>query len=152
MMIGLREMTLDDAADVSRIDRQSFVTPWGTRELKKALIANQVLGIVAHDTSGIVGFQLLELHPTSIRVLRIAAAKKRRRQGIGRRLLHEAKGYLCGERRQLELILPKQCPDIQLFFKVCGFRATHALQDGYRMIYRPGLKRVQHNIKFVRRQ
>jgi len=128
----LREMTVDDLADVHEVERLSFPTPWSTnaflRELTENIYADYIVAAVRGRVIGYAGMWVVidEAHVTNI-----AVHPEFRGRGIGERLLCElfVRAKARGARRMTLEVRPSNEVARHLYEKH-GFVAR-GLRKGY---------------------
>ncbi len=125
---------------VLQIERDAFEKPWTRKQLREMTQRGGVVALIAMDRQQLVGFIIFEVQSNSIDLHNLAVAKSRRQQGIGSRLLDEAKQRLLESRPILRVVISERNLTAQLFYRAAGFRAEETLKDGddelYMMTYR----------------
>jgi ribosomal-protein-alanine N-acetyltransferase len=143
LRVHLRWLVRDDMADALAIERASFAAPWGEEAILGRLRRVNSIAMVALAEGRVVAYMLYELHPRSLRLLRLAAFPGWRRLGVGRQMVARLLGKLAPSgRRRLVADVPEEWLEAQLWLKACGLRATAILKGGrrgnlYRMEARP---------------
>ena len=87
--IEIRQMAEGDLEEVSEIERESFPTPWSKGLFAKELAIPFARAFVAQekDSGKVVGYLCFWLVDQETHILNLAVHPRRRRQGIGTRLL-----------------------------------------------------------------
>jgi len=87
--IEIRQMAEGDLEEVSEIERDSFPTPWSKGLFAKELAIPFARAFVAQekDSGKVVGYLCFWLVDQETHILNLAVHPRRRRQGIGTRLL-----------------------------------------------------------------
>jgi ribosomal-protein-alanine N-acetyltransferase len=87
--VDLRDLTARDLADVERIERTSYPTPWSRSmfagELAKP--SSVCLGAFDVESGHLVGYLVASRYVDAWHVMNVAVARARRRHGIGSTLL-----------------------------------------------------------------
>lgn len=128
----LRDMTVDDLAEVHEVERLSFPTPWSTnaflRELTENIYADYIVAAVKGRVIGYAGMWVVidEAHVTNI-----AVHPEYRGRGIGEQLLSElfVRAKARGARRMTLEVRPSNAVARHLYEKH-GFVAR-GLRKGY---------------------
>lgn len=102
---------------------------WSEGDVRRALSARHVIGLVAESPAGYVaGYVLYRLDPDAITILRLGVDLHRRRQGVGRAILRHLRGKLDRVRRpgqplrhRLVLAAPDDRLDLHCWLRANGF-------------------------------
>jgi ribosomal-protein-alanine N-acetyltransferase len=92
MTIELRRLALDDLAEIERIERLAYPTPWSRSmfagELAKP--SSLSLGAFEGDEGGrLIGYLIISRHVDAWHIMNVAVTPERRRQGIASTMLEE---------------------------------------------------------------
>lgn len=88
----IRPATSADAAALAVLERAAFTDPWSEASLREVLTSSVAFGFVAEEVGGILGYVLGRVVTREGEVLNLAVDPRRRREGIGARLLDVALG------------------------------------------------------------
>lgn len=141
----VRWMIRRDMPSVLRIENASFEYPWTEEDFLSCLRMRSCVGIVAEDIDGnIAGFAIYDLEKSEVRVLSLAVAAERRRDGVGRAIVEKViyKSVASGRNGVVAEVRETNL-QAQLFFRKMGFRAVAIVkefyedtnEDAYRMEY-----------------
>ena len=86
--VRIREMTLDDLAEVARVDAAAFKRLWQNPESSLALALPQAsVATVAEDRCGLVGYQIATANPFGAHLARLAVRPEAQNHGLGSQLV-----------------------------------------------------------------
>ncbi len=87
--VEIREMTEQDLEEVLQIERMSFPTPWSRNLFQRELIIPYARALVAWNrpSQQILGYLCLWIVTQEAHILNLAVHPRRRRQGLGSKLL-----------------------------------------------------------------
>lgn len=89
--VVVRSMSPDDVTTVSRLERESFTTPWSARTFRTLLgRPGAELWVAEHETGGVVGYYVLWCIQDQGELANIAVEARYRGQRIGAMLLDHA--------------------------------------------------------------
>ncbi len=134
MTIEIRRLTLGDLAEIERIEREAYPTPWSRSmfagELAKPSAIS--LGAVDVDAGGrLVGYLIISRYVDAWHVMNVAVARAYRRRGIASRLLAELFRLTEGdERRGYTLEVRVSNTTAIALYERAGFRPT-GVRRGY---------------------
>ena len=112
--VVVRSMSPDDVATVSRLERESFSTPWSARTFRTLLgRPGAELWVAEHETGGVVGYYVLWCIQDQGELANIAVAPQLRDLGLG--------GYLLD--RMAEEALGRGVESLYLEVRVSNTRA-----------------------------
>lgn len=83
----IKHMMAGDTAEIARLEKICFQTPWSKRSIAHELETDYSLWLVAHSEQKIVGYVGSQISFESADVMNIAVDPAFRRQGIARQLL-----------------------------------------------------------------
>ena len=135
-VLSIRWMIRPDLPAVLAISDESFHTPWTQAEFLSVLRKRNVIGLVAEDKQGIVGYAIYQVCKSHTTILNLAVHPWFRRQTCGSQLIRLVVRRARDTRRELvgTVICEDNLPG-QLFLKAKGFRATE-IENG---VYPGGL-------------
>lgn len=127
-MLVIRKMKETDIPAVARLEAEIFPDPWSERALMDSYRQKQTLLLVAYEDYQLIGYLIMYYALEDGEIARIAVIPRKRRQGVGARLLLELEN-LCkigGITRLLLDVRESNGPAIS-FYTDYGF-----VQDGVR--------------------
>lgn len=135
-VLSIRWMIRPDLPAVLAISDESFHTPWTQAEFLSVLRQRNVIGFVATDPHGIVGYVIYELFKSHTAILNLAVHPWHRRQTVGSQMVRVLVRRATEAHRECigTVICEDNLPG-QLFLKANGFRATE-IENG---VYPGGL-------------
>lgn len=129
----VRWMIRRDMPSILRIENSSFEYPWTEEDFLSCLRTRSCVGIVAEDIDGsIAGFAIYDLEKSKVRVLSLAIAAERRRDGVGRAIVEKViyKSVASGRNGVVAEVRETNL-QAQLFFRKMGFRAVAIVKEFY---------------------
>jgi ribosomal-protein-alanine N-acetyltransferase len=98
-LLDIQEMTKEDLEEVLRIERVSFPTPWSRGLFERELVIPFAKAFIAREVpaDSLVGYLCFWLVASETHILNLAVDPRRRRQGIGTRLLEYGIDYCRGK-------------------------------------------------------
>ena len=98
----VRHLQLRDLAEVERIERLSYATPWSRSmfagELSKP--SSVCIGAFEEETDELIGYLIVSRYVDAWHVMNVAVEPSRRRAGIATLLMHELFGLTAGDGRR----------------------------------------------------
>lgn len=88
-MITLREMQIDDLAQVMVIENENFAVPWSEMGFFSFLLREDAIFIVAEEQDVIMGYAGIVTVLDEGDITNVAVRKDRQGEGIGRKLVEE---------------------------------------------------------------
>lgn len=88
-MVQIREMQIDDIEGVMKIENENFVRPWTENGMFSFLLRADALFLVAEEEGKIWGYCGAVTVLDEGDVVKVAVAKERQNQGIGKLLMEE---------------------------------------------------------------
>ena len=133
MTVELRRLTLSDLADIERIEREAYPTPWSRSMFAGELAKPSSISLGAFDAEGgrLVGYLIISRYVDAWHVMNVAVAPALRRRGIATRLLEELFRLTEGDSRRgytLEVRISNE-QAIALYERL-GFQRT-GIRRGY---------------------
>jgi ribosomal-protein-alanine N-acetyltransferase len=102
-----RKMTLDDLADIMKIEQDAFATPWTEEAFRNELTNNMFAQYMAMEYRGkVIGYTGMWIIVDEAHITNIAILTPYRGQGLGKLLLHEVQrtaSFLGAARMTLEV-------------------------------------------------
>ncbi|MBA2385083.1 MAG: ribosomal protein S18-alanine N-acetyltransferase [Actinobacteria bacterium] len=102
MNVDLRRLELRDLAEIERIERASYPTPW-SRSMFAAELAKPSslsLGAFERKTAELLGYLVISRYVDAWHVMNVAVAPSHRRRGIARMLLDSLFEQTAGDGRR----------------------------------------------------
>jgi ribosomal-protein-alanine N-acetyltransferase len=90
-MITLREMQIDDLAQVMVIENENFAVPWSETGFFSFLLREDAIFVVAEEQDTIIGYSGIVTVLEEGDITNVAVRKDRQGEGIGRKLVEELK-------------------------------------------------------------
>ena len=88
-MLVIRKMKETDIPAVARLEAEIFPDPWSERALMDSYRQKQTLLLVAYEDHQLIGYLIMYYALEDGEIARIAVIPRKRRQGVGARLLLE---------------------------------------------------------------
>lgn len=130
--VRIRWMIRRDMPEVCQIEQESFEYPWTEEDFLRCLRQRNCIGMVAEQGERVVGFMIYELHKAKLHILNFAVHPHYRRGGVGGLMVSKLISKLSTHRRtSITLEVRETNLSAQLFWKVCGFRATKVVRRFY---------------------
>jgi ribosomal-protein-alanine N-acetyltransferase len=123
--LDLRQAEAGDIEEIARLDGGSLDPAWSRSTYERELERHDALVLVAFIDRRLAGFIAVRLSTSPAEILRLAVAPRRRRQGLGRRLVHTAILHLAArgiDRCWLEL--REDNVEARALYASLGFRAS----------------------------
>ena len=131
--VHIRWMIAADRPQVLDIARASFEKPWSEDDFMNVLKMRNCIGMIAEYDDSIVGYMIYELHKDRIELLTFCVSPDIRRHGVGQQMIAKIVGKLAAQRRnRIVLTVRETSLEAQLFFKACGFQASHVCREFYK--------------------
>lgn len=102
-MITIEPMRLEDAQEVSVLEKASFSVPWSQKGFEDALHMENVCFLVAREEQKIIGYLGMYVSFEEGEITNVAVQEDHRGQGIGKRLLERL--FKEAQKKQVEQIL-----------------------------------------------
>ena len=85
----VREMQLDDLAEVMNIENENFSVPWTEMGFFSFLLRDDTLFLVAEEEGNILGYMGIMMVLDEGEITNVSVSKHARRRGVGRALVGE---------------------------------------------------------------
>jgi ribosomal-protein-alanine N-acetyltransferase len=130
--ITIGPMAVQEVAELERIDRESFPTPWPEAEFRRFIERDDAVAIAARSGERSVGYGVMLFEWDSAHVLKLVVDAPHRRRGIGRTLLDSlVKTASDSGAEKIVLEVRETNLAAQLFYRACGFRAIKIERSFY---------------------
>jgi ribosomal-protein-alanine N-acetyltransferase len=124
--VTVRPATESDLDDVAAIERAVFNDPWSRRSFVDLVTARNVVFLVAvAEAQKVAAYAVVLVAGVESELANLAVARLVQRQGLGRRLLHEALAA-AGQRGCREMFLEVRASNdaAMRLYSSCGFEAV----------------------------
>lgn len=123
-----------DTTDVEHIECSAFGNgAWNKRKIRQILNKRNTVGLVCKYQEDIRGYIIYTLHRDHIEIVRIVVDPLYRREGVGTAMINRVIEKI-GNNIKMEFIdikVPEDNLDLQLFLKSNKFRACSIIKGGY---------------------
>ena len=127
----IRWMIRRDLPEVLVIERACFGDAALTEgDFLAAMRQHDIIGMVCENEEEILGYMLYQLQEGAIEVLHLAVCPRRRRQGIGRRMIDRLRETWSERRPRLTLRVDERSLPCQLWLRSLGFRCVGVERGG----------------------
>jgi len=134
-MISIRRACQKHCKQISKIESESFPTPWTLAEISKFIKDEDVLAFVAEtEEEEIVGYMYITRDgPDYYEIINIAVKEEYRRKKVATQMVEQLKKAVFTKANNglLQAIIVDYNLQAHLFFKDLGFRAVQILTDHY---------------------
>lgn len=128
----IRWMVRRDMKEVLAIEKNSFEFPFTPEDFENELRRRDVVGMVSEVDGEVAGYILYSIRKHRMDIVVLAVAEKRRRQGVGERLVNMLKGKVNNQnKRRIRTHVRETNLPALIFFRKHGFLATTILKDFY---------------------
>lgn len=122
--MNIRRMVRPDTAKVADIDKATSDTPWMAEDYQEIYRDRYVDAFVAEDETGVIGFALTFQDLFADEIVKIAVQPDKTRRGIGSSLVEKLRSMQDENWKSLEVLVPADRVECQVFFANCGFRCV----------------------------
>ncbi len=130
--VQIRWMIRRDMPSVLATEIASHSYPWTEEEFLRVLRQRNCIGMAAEHDERVVGFNIYEIHRTSIVVLDFAVDPKECRRGVGSQMIDKLKDKLSPNRRKKITALVRESNLAgQLFLRQQKFLAEEVIREHY---------------------
>lgn len=131
---GTRWLLNKDIRDVEHIECSAFGTnAWSKRKISQTLNKKNTVGIVCEYKEEVRGYIIYSLYKDHIEIVRMVVDPLYRREGVGTAIINRMIEKI-GRNIKMEFIdikVPEDNLDLQLFLKNNKFRACSIIKGGY---------------------
>jgi [ribosomal protein S18]-alanine N-acetyltransferase len=131
LAVELRSLTLDNLADIERIEKRAYRTPWSRSMFASELAKPTSICLGAFEGGRLVGYVINSRYVDAWHVMNVAVDPDFQQRGIARRLLERLFELTAGDAKRGYTLEVRVSNDVAIrLYEKLGFE-SHGIRRGY---------------------